>query len=528
MAEVADNAILDEAFKLARMGRAFPKTLQRSEQGGFLYYDCQNREAWLQAVLDLYDSKWVSFIDPMPGESYSEAMQRPGRFNINHLRQFISAWSATYTEDPVRVFYKNGTRLEADDPFVKALQDMYRDGCVNEAMNEVDGLLRLVGNAVLRPLYDEASSELVVHNYASPNVRVVENPRNPARPFATVLLGYTVKRNSEGASRKTEVAEVWTESGYWLLSGGGVTEAVPLDDKPPLVHCFDARPTNETGYFVECPGPDLAQITNILNNDFYGQLGYTTLMQGFGVTQVFGHDGKELKIGPGRAIAFSGDQTLRQGVEFATSNAPLQDWVAIINAIVDKVQQVYGIPKSMLEVQTDASGAAIVRANAPLSEIRKARQKTFRKIETDFLRAMLRETRGRVDGIQGSINPDDYDVSVRYIEPDLALSTQDRINKDKHMLELGVLTPAQILMRERPDEFDTLEQAEEYLNEQTQTEAPPEAEGVLEEGNPYRIEKDGNEFIVVKISDGKVMGRHPTRDKATAQFRALEAAAHSE
>lgn len=42
--------------------------------------------------------------------------------------------------------------------------------------------------------------------------------------------------------------------------------------------------------------------------------------------------------------------------------------------------------------------------------------------------------------------------------------------------------------------------------------------------NPYEIKKSGDTFQVVKSADGKVMGTHPSREAATKQLAALEAA----
>jgi hypothetical protein len=40
---------------------------------------------------------------------------------------------------------------------------------------------------------------------------------------------------------------------------------------------------------------------------------------------------------------------------------------------------------------------------------------------------------------------------------------------------------------------------------------------------PWHIEKDGDQFEVVKNSDGKVVGKHPTKDKAKRHLAALYA-----
>lgn len=40
---------------------------------------------------------------------------------------------------------------------------------------------------------------------------------------------------------------------------------------------------------------------------------------------------------------------------------------------------------------------------------------------------------------------------------------------------------------------------------------------------PYRVQKRNNSYVVVKENDGKVMGTHPSRERALAQLRALYA-----
>lgn len=90
------------------------------------------------------------------------------------------------------------------------------------------------------------------------------------------------------------------------------------------------------------------------------------------------------------------------------------------------------------------------------------------------------------------------------------------------------------------EELEDIEADREYSEEMNPTPAPPplgqmSEEGgeeetvvppqgeVVAEGNPYRVEKRGNKFVVVKKDTGEVVGTHPTREKALAHLRALEA-----
>lgn len=43
---------------------------------------------------------------------------------------------------------------------------------------------------------------------------------------------------------------------------------------------------------------------------------------------------------------------------------------------------------------------------------------------------------------------------------------------------------------------------------------------------PYSVSKRGNSYVVVKDSDGKVMGRHKTKGKAQKQIAAIYANEH--
>ena len=56
------------------------------------------------------------------------------------------------------------------------------------------------------------------------------------------------------------------------------------------------------------------------------------------------------------------------------------------------------------------------------------------------------------------------------------MAVNDQINLDNHRRGLGILTPAEKLRRERPDEFDTVEQAVEFLAQRKAKESEIEAE----------------------------------------------------
>lgn len=461
----APSTVLQEALAQARKGRGGASAVTRLRAGYTPSEDDMQREAETLTSYSIYRGRYGdTLVRPedrdIPADKRTASTD--GVMPINHLPRWLDLWSALYCEEPSRTFFHKGERVKEDSPLfatVEAVQENYRAASVDSVLRKVDALLRLVGNVVLIPHWDALNSEMVIHQYLSYRLRVVRNAANPARPLATIISGRTI---GEMDQKPVDIAQVWLAEGRYLSMVDGV---VKVDESPvsvPLVHCFDTLPDNESGYFVDCPGPALADLAVRIINDGYSDLNFTSLMQGFGVAQIFGQNaGEDLKIGPARVVKFSGDTDRRQGIEFASPNAPLLDRVEVVKALVESIRQAYGIPASMLDVSTDASGAAIVQANGPLAEIRRDRAKVFRRIETDLLRATLMVLSG--NGITGDTKPADWDVSVSYGKPQASASVQDRIAQEKHDLEIGLITPAELLMQRKPDSFDTVEEADEYL-----------------------------------------------------------------
>ena len=455
---------LQAALNLAKGRRSHSNYPLITRDGYVSYRENEMREGEVEAAYAVYLDR---FGDRLISPENRSSTSLTGVMPINNLPRWLDLWSALYKTEPSRIFYRRGERVAPDSQdsrIVEALQDRYRQAAIDEVMRETDNLLRLMGNVVMVPHFDEMADELVIHQYLSHRVRVVENRNNPARPHATVLLGTMRETQFDGSTSFVDIADIWSEDTYSRLVGESIVESIE-NVSPPLVHCFDKRPTNESGYFVNCPGPLLADLAMRLINDGYSDLNYTALMQGFGVAQIFGQGvGEDLKVGPGRVVKFSGEADRRQGVEFASPNAPLLDRIEVVKALVEAIRNAYGIPASMLDVSTDASGAAIVQANGPLAEIRLARAVTFRRIETEFLRATLTVLAGRVGAIPSNINPMEWDVAVMYGKPQASASTTDKIAQEKHDLEAGIVTPAELLMQRKPDQFDTIADADAFLH----------------------------------------------------------------
>lgn len=480
----------EAAVKLAKQTRsAGDNPLARRRNARFNINDQNDRESTLAATHDAYDGVFGNYDDPQPvvKSRPQEYLEQPGRISINLTRLFIDILSVSYDETPQRVYYRNGERVPEDDAILKVLAEQNKAADLDQFMGMVDRWMRLFGNVVIRPVWDEVNKQLVYQAYPSYCVRVVENAKNPRKPLATVLIGGVDGYNQQGVPETKFSAEIWHELTFTRLEDGAVkegpinlTDAAYNYDFEPLVHCFDSLPYGGKGrYYVNAPGWSLAQQNHRLNEDGISQYLYATLMQAIGIMVVKGAVEGELVISPGRALHFPNADDA-SGLQSISQGAQLADFRDAIEFIIDQIRESNNIPRNLLTAESQSSGQAVIQANAPLAEMRRKRQPLFARIETDLLRASLQELRGRADGVPITLDPMEWDVAIMYADPQSNVSVTDQIAMDKHLLEVGVTTPADIAMREKPGQFDSAEEAAKWLaaNKPPEPEEPEEPEDV--------------------------------------------------
>ena len=453
--------LIDQAIAIARAQRevAAMTFAQRGAYGGYLHADLQIDEAALTDAVDVYENGTLPYHRALASETHGEMIQRPGRVSVNLLKQWVRTWTDAYRAEVSRTFYENGVKLERQDARVTALQSYYRFAQVDAVMEQVDALMRLTGNVVIRPWYDVTHNELVLHVYHGGQVRIVPNPDNPRRPLATILLGSAIERNNRAEAERVPTAEIFTDDRYVRVYGGEVVANENLTTQaPPIVHCFNVAPTKSWRTHAE--GPALAELAVTIDSDMISLRNYATIMQGHGVMVVKGlEDQQNFVSSPGAALKLGEDGDLY----FASPGSPLIDWNSTIIELVDQAREAAGIPKTMLDATGAASGAAIIEANGPVAELRQARLKLFRIYETNLVQTVLDVlSSANAPGIDIG-DPSAWDVSAKFGATTNSYNVAEEIQRDDHLLALGVLTEEEILMREFPDEYDTLEEARAEL-----------------------------------------------------------------
>lgn len=507
------ETLLEQATRLAKLSRGeVVNPFSRKLNGKFDIKDRNAREGTLRAIHDCYEGRFGNYADPQPQavKQPNKYLDQPGRISLNVLRLFVDILAVSYDEAPTRIYYRNGVRVDQDDSedgkLVAALNARLQDADYDRFMGMLDRYMRLFGNVVARPIWDSANQTLVFHAYPGYCVRVIENKLNPRAPEVTILLGSRTELSEDGKDVDINTAEIWMgdrmievdvtddKAGTTTTLTHDFSDSTIAYDFNPLVHCFDNPPFGGAGmYFVDAPGWQLAQQNVRINEDYISQYIYAVLMQAIGILVAKGEVG-ELVIGPGSAVHFPVADD-GSGLESVAQNADLSAFRDAIEFVFDLMRETYGIPRGVFQAEVMSSGAAVIQANAPLAEMRQARQPIFSIIENKLLRSALQELRGRADEFPMTLNPSEWSVSLQYADVRANVSVQDEIAKDQHLLSIGVLTPAEILMREKPGQFDTIGDAEKWIdaNKPEEPAAPGEEDTPPDDGEQTGTEDQTSE-----------------------------------
>lgn len=494
--------LLGEIQLLAKLPRSLPANVfTRVNYGYYQNTSIQRREQLLAAVLQIFKGNTWRFIDPMPSESVGEARKRVGKYERRLLYSFMNKWNTLYSIEPIRTFTYDGERLDDKNKpdVLEALQLAYAQASVDDVMEQSDTLLRLTGNVGLRPWYDADNEELVIHCYSGNNIRVLKNANNPKRPLGVALVGSSAALAEDGTEVSKQNAEYFTAENMGLIVDDVALPTESLETKHiPIAFGWEKTPSNKTGFFVDAPGVPLAAVDRLMANDMTSQLGFFTLMQGFGIPVSWGlNKGVEIEIGPDKRIEFEGNLERKEDFEFKDANAPLDEVKDVINQMIEWTREDYDIPKSMLDASMTSSGVAQVEANAPLGIMRQKRAKQMRPLESNTLSAIT-DVLITSNVLAKGLDPDKFGVSVYYPEPQITKSTSDQIAQDKFELEQGITTRAAIFMRENPSRFDGEDEAELFLKArglvslETETgTGEPDVESPATEGSPSIVDDGG-------------------------------------
>lgn len=398
----------------------------------------ENRMALARFCDDMYQGNQLRHMPRLSGESSLEFSRRPHKCFLNITRVVIDVLSQLYRRPVTR-------RLSGDEQACGAVKRALEANPTAQLLLAVDRMTRLAGVSALRVSYQNGQARF--WPWPAQRLVVLPDPMLPLVPQAVLAL-------AAGENGQTPLCHVWTPDKVATVANGRVvSEGEHGLGRVPFVFFHDRLPTD--GFWVEGRGRSLCH-ANAEFNAKLSELAYTIAMQGFGVMEIVNPDpARNIEIGPGRAIAFNVSGNTPFGVDFKSPKAPISELIADLEFFLRTLLKSQRVPESVLSVNVgaNASGVSIVAAQSPVLEDRVERMALFRHAEQDLVDCTLAVLREH-EGVRGQAQ-----VALDFPEPQLEQSLSERIAVDAWRLQQGLTTPWELMLRDDPDGFDSVEHA---------------------------------------------------------------------
>ncbi|MCK6439772.1 MAG: hypothetical protein L6Q71_06165 [Planctomycetes bacterium] len=397
---------------------------------------------------EMYRGNQQQFLEPHPGESDLEFEQRPYLRTLNVTRVIVDLLSGLYRL-PVERKLDGGA-----NEWREFLNSAWNAESLDTLLLSVDRLVRLQGTVAVQPLWDGQALRYRIH--PAHKFAVIADPADHGKALAVITLGHSAHFDAHGNWRAPDFADVWTANEFVRVSGGKILNRQQHGYQRPPFAIFRDRHAIDA-FWVEGRGRSLCHDNAVLNGRL-SDLAQIVALQGFGVMEIVNPDPtQELKLGPGRAIAFRTGSDIPFGVNFKNPGAPIAELVDEIAESIRHILLAQRVPEQALSVSvtSNASGVAIHAANSPVIEDRAERAKLFSAGERELFAVT-----GAVASVHARLSLDALpSLRVNYAEIDLSRDLADKREHDQWLLERGLITPWQILYRDNPDGFVSVEEA---------------------------------------------------------------------
>lgn len=415
-----------------------PRPAAATPEELFALYTAEGDDAFREQcrfTWDMYRGDQLRYIPRLPGEPAGEFLRRPHKQFLNITRVVIDVLSQLYRRPVER-------SLEADQRVRERIQRVWDRNSPDLLLLNLDRLTRLQGVSAVRVSYEHG--EVCWWPWPAHRLAVIPDFNRPDTPAAVIAF----------AAGDGSLAHVWSSESVATVAGGRVlTEQEHGLGRVPFAFVHDRLPVD--GFWTEGRGRAVA-LANAEFNAKLSELAHTVAMQGFGVMEIVNPDpAQPIAIGPARAISFNVSGNEPFGVNFKSPNAPISELIADLEFLLQTLLRTQRIPESVLSVNVGAnvSGVSVLAQQTPVLEDRVERQQVFRAFEQqliDVTLAVLREH----EGLHG-----DARLHVNYPEPQLEQSAAERMQVDDWRLNQGMTTPWEIMRRDDPDAWPTLEAA---------------------------------------------------------------------
>ncbi len=382
--------------------------------------------------LDFYNDEQSSHILTQIASVY----KKPENINpvsVNITRKIIKALAVVYLQDAVRSI--DGSKQ--DQKIYAQVED---SASLPLKMKLANRYAKLLGSILLRPVWRGGKMDLDVLTPDVLDVFCGDSPED--------LLGVMITLFDD-SGRQTEVQySLWTPETVQRLDYR--FNVIAEEPNPygvlPFVPVFSTIPT--TDFWL--PGANDLMLVQDAINERLVDVWHTLRFQSFGVCYVKGakKDGRPtstIDLGPSAMLFLPENGE----VGFASPDAPIQDSLASIEFLMKQAAITNGLPASSMSLDpTEQSGISRIVGNSELEEQRRDDIAMFAKVEQQLFEVFraVWNVHNQADKMNEAAT-----VRVDFYDPKPTVTATEQAKEWQGLLELGLISPVDILIERNPD-----------------------------------------------------------------------------
>ena len=386
--------------------------------------------------LDYYNDSQASHI-LLQIQKFYKHPEKIDPVSVNIVRKIIKAVSVVYLQDAVRTV----TGTEQDRAIYGEIED---STALPLRMKMANRYSKLLGTILLRPVFRNSAMELDI---LTPDVLDVITGDSPED-----LRGVMITLFDDSGKASEIQYSLWTPKTVQRLDYR--YNLISQEPNPygilPFVAAFSSPPTDD----FWLPGAnDLIMTQNAVNKrltDIWRTLDF----QSNGILYVKGAkmpgnkqgvNTAELDVGPNAAVFLPEHGE----VGFAAPKAPVQDTLAAIEFLMKQAAITNGLPAGSMSLNpTEQSGVSRIVANTELEELRRDDIAMFARVERQLFHSIR-----TVWNVHNPANrmSDAATLLVDFYDPKPVVSVAEQVKEWQGLLELGLISPVDILIERNPD-----------------------------------------------------------------------------
>jgi len=407
------------------------------------------RQAVAQKLIDYYYGEQLEHLDDVLATQFSDPDALRLQRAIDNITRFI-------VDEISRVFDAPAVLTCENERGQSLLDKQLGNGILQLMFKTAEVYANLTGCCALHLWHDEQSGTIKTTILPSSTLFVAQRIEDPTEAEAVI---YT-REIRDTITPNVRVEYVHWDDEHVFIFDNATTGAMrpPSDDNPDMINPYGILPFAwfrdqiPVGSFFGAMDESLINAQETLNV-MLTSLNQLTKYQGFSQPVLKGCDAKTpIMVDPSRPIRIPAAMRDEQQGEFlfVTPQSKISEILDEVEKLIERTCSRYGISSTALRGDTSAmSGYAL--------KIKDAKLERRRVDSTPLCRAALLEWWNVLKVIHNTHSaaseqvPTDAELLIDFAEPEYSENPASQLDMQMKQIELGLVSPIDIMMRENPD-----------------------------------------------------------------------------